>query len=206
MNHAGEVRPRGNVGHVDFDRESLDRVRLEDLRQRRSIKWRKYPPDVLPAFVAEMDFPLAPPVAEALAAAVARSDTGYVHPGGLLEAYAGWAGKQLGWEVDPATMTPVPDVMTGVAICLEFFTEPGDGVVINPPVYQPFFEVVEEVGRTVVASPLRQQDDGRYTIDLADLESRLAAGATAYVLCNPHNPVGQVWDAATLEQVAALAD
>ncbi|MFL6078177.1 MAG: MalY/PatB family protein [Mycobacteriales bacterium] len=190
---------------MDFDPESLDRIRLEELRERRSIKWRKYPPDVLPAFVAEMDFPLAPPVAEALTAAVARSDTGYVHPGGLLEAYAGWAGKQLGWEVDPAAMTPVPDVMTGVAICLEFFTEPGDGVVVNPPVYRPFFEVVEEVGRTVVASPLRQEG-GRYAIDLADLEAKFAAGATAYLLCNPHNPVGRVWDAATLEQVAVLAD
>ena len=119
---------------LDFDDVSLD-----DLRRRQSVKWRMYPPDVLPAFVAEMDFPLAEPIRAALIAAVENDDCGYPHPGGLGEAFAGFAAERWGWTVEPERVALVPDVVSGIAALLEVLTEPDAGVVVNPPVYGPFF-------------------------------------------------------------------
>jgi len=88
---------------------------LPQLRERTGAKWRTYPADVLPAFVAEMDFDLAPPIARAVTAALAIGDCGYAHKGALGEAYAAFAANRLGWEVDPRRVYPIPDVMTGLA-------------------------------------------------------------------------------------------
>jgi cystathionine beta-lyase len=178
----------------------FDDLSLEDLRARRSAKWATYPPDVLPAWVAEMDFALAEPVRDVLRVAVERDDTGYPHPDGLAEAFAGFAAARHGWEVDPAGVSLVADVMVGVTEVLRGLTDPGAGVVINPPVYHPFFPAIPEIGRVVVEVPL--VDDG---LDFAGLERAFAAGAQAYVLCNPHNPTGRVYPRADLELVAELA-
>lgn len=178
---------------------------LEASRQRRSIKWQTYDPDVLPVWVAEMDLALAAPVHEALAAAVARSDTGYVHPGRLPEAFAGFARRRYGWVVDPADLMVVPDVMGGIAQTLRVLTGPGDAVVVNTPVYPPFFACLADLGRRAVHSPLRPGPDG-HTLDLDRLEADFAAGAAAYLMCSPHNPTGTVFSPEELRAVGVLAE
>ena len=184
----------------------LTALSLAQLRERRSIKWRQYDPDVLPLWVAEMDTPLAEPVAEVLAAAVARGDTGYAHPGRLREAFAGFAARRYGWTPDPARMVVLPDLMQAIDEVLAVVTAPGDGVVINPPVYPPFFGVITMGGRRVVPSPLARSDDGRYALDLDALDRDLARpDVRAYLLCNPHNPTGTVLRPDELTAIAEIA-
>ncbi len=177
--------------------EDLD---LDVLATRRSHKWRRYPPDVLPAFVAEMDYDLAGPVGGALRAAVDRQDCGYANESGLGEVFAGFAAVRHDWTVDPGRVYLLPDVMAGVDTMLRLATGPGDGVVINPPVYPPFYEHIAARGRTVVEVPLIGAQ-----LDAAGLEAAFAAGARAYLLCNPHNPTGRVFSADDLRLIAELA-
>jgi cystathionine beta-lyase len=191
------------VSTTEAARKQNADVLLAELRRRRSAKWSVYPPDVLPAWVAEMDFELAPPVKAALREAIERDDVGYAGGAydGLKEAFAGFAQRRLGWPVDVEQVTLVPDVIVGIAEILRVVTEPGGGVVVNPPVYPPFFSTIAEVGRRVVEVPL----DGAGALDLEGLERALAAGARAYVLCNPHNPTGRVATRAELVEIAELA-
>jgi cysteine-S-conjugate beta-lyase len=176
-----------------------------DLAKRKSFKWRTYPPDVLPAFVAEMDFTVAQPISEAIMAALALGDTGYPHIGVLGEAFASFAGKRLGWTPRSDWVFAVPDVMTGIVEVLLATTPHGSGVVINPPVYGPFFLRLGFIGRRVVEAPLRRLDDGGYDLDLDALDQALARpDVSAYLLCSPHNPVGIVWSREQLRQVADL--
>jgi len=186
-------------------RNGFEDLELDELWRRRSEKWRKYPPGVLPAFVAEMDYDLAEPVLAALHSAVDRSDCGYATPDGVGETFARFADTRHGWAVDPERVHLIPDVMAGVDAILALATEPGDRVVINPPVYPPFFEHIGFARRQVVEVPLARTDGG-WELDFAGLEAAFAAGARAYLLCSPHNPTGRVFSAADLERVASLAE
>ena len=174
---------------------------LDTLRRRRSSKWVRHPSDVLPVFVAEMDVGLAPPVRDALVEAIELGDLGYTEPGGVFEAFAAFAQRRMGWSPDPARMRLVPDVMAGIVEVLRALTAPGDGVVISPPVYGPFFDGIPEAGRRVVEVPVAAGDE----LDLDALDAAFAAGARALLLCNPHNPVGRVLERERLEDVAELA-
>ena len=178
---------------------SLTELSLERLRLRRSAKWGRYPADVLPAWVAEMDFPLAEAVRVALAEAVELDDTGYAWPEavGLAEAFAEFAARRLGWKVDPARVSPANDVVAALTAVLREVTEPGDRVVVNTPVYHPFFAVIEEVGCELVEAPLREAE-----LDPEAVAAAFAAGARALILCSPHNPAGSV---PSREQLAAVA-
>jgi cystathionine beta-lyase len=159
---------------------------------------------VLPAFVAEMDFCVAAPIAEAVREALTIGDTGYPHIGELGEAFAAFAAGRFGWEPNPERVFAIPDVMTGIAEVLIAITPHGSGVVINPPVYGPFALRIGFTGRSVVEAPLQRRDDGGYDLDFDALDRALASpGVSAYVLCSPHNPVGAVW---TREQLHAVAD
>jgi cysteine-S-conjugate beta-lyase len=177
----------------------VDRSRLA----RGSAKWAAYPPDVLPAWVAEMDFALAEPVKGALLDAVERDDTGYLGPDllGVPEAFAAFAARRLGWEVDPEQVSVATDVMVGIEELLQVVTEPGAGVVITPPVYPPFFGDVRHAGRAVVEAPLAGD-----AFDLGAIERALEGGAQAVLISNPHNPLGRVWTAAELGALADVAD
>lgn len=179
---------------------------LDELRRRRSEKWSTYPADVLPAFVAEMDFMLAAPIARALTEAIALGDTGYAapHPVELATAFADFAQAWFNWPVDPARVVLVPDVMVGAAEVLRLATEPGSAVVVNTPAYPPFFPTIAEYGRRVVEAPLARTTQG-WELDFDALERAFRAGAGAYLLCNPHNPTGRVFSRADLERIAALA-
>src|ERR1700733_3199224 len=132
-------RPPDGPGYDPGVDAMLGRCSLETLRQRTSMKWRTYPPDVLPAFVAEMDFDLAAPIVEAVGAALAIGDCGYGHKGRLGEAFAAFAGQRLRWPADPARGSAGPAVMPGVPEVVQAVPPPGSGVVITPPVYPPFF-------------------------------------------------------------------
>jgi cysteine-S-conjugate beta-lyase len=178
---------------------------LEVLRQRRSAKWRTYPRDVLPLALAEMDFAIAPEVSDVLLEAVARSDLGYASPRPMLgEAFAGFAARRWQWDVRPSWVTAATDVGVGVVEVLRVFTKPGDAVVINPPVYQPFFSWPREVHARRVEVPLALGSEG-YHLDLPALERAFANRPAAYVLCNPHNPVGRMHRREELAAVVELA-
>ncbi len=178
---------------------------LTDLRRRKSYKWRTYPADVLPAFVAEMDFDAAEPIKNAVTEALTVGDTGYPHKGELGEAFAEYARDRLGWTVDPRQVFAIPDVMTGIAEVLQAVTPDGSGVVINPPVYAPFFFRLELMNRVIVEAPLQVTQDGGYDLDLAAIDRALSTeNVAAYLLCSPHNPVGRVWSARQLTGVAEL--
>ncbi len=180
----------------------LTELSLENLRLRRSAKWRFYDPDVLPAFVAEMDFPLAPAVKIALAEAVELDDTGYGYPDalGLGDAFAEFAAARLGWEVDPAGVTAAPDVVNAITSLLRQVAKPGDRIVINTPVYTPFFGIIKELGLELAEVPL--VDDA---LDLDGIDAEFRAGAVAIILCSPHNPTGTVPTEAELRALAASA-
>ncbi len=171
-------------------RNGFEDLDLDRLRRRRSDKWRAHPPDVLPAFIAEMDYDLAEPLLAALRGAIDLSDCGYATPADVGETFARFAAARHGWTVDPGHVHLVPDVMAGVDVILRLATEPGDGVVINTPVYPPFFEHITGGHRRVVEVPLVRVD-GRHELDFAGLEAAFAAGARGYLLCNPHNPTGR---------------
>ena len=183
---------------MTFGRQDLT---LEQLRERRSAKWTFYDEDVLPAWVAEMDLPLAEPIRATLAAAVERGDTGYANAegNGLGEAFAGFASRRLDWEVDPARVVAVADVVDGLTALVRVLTEPGDEVIVTPPVYHPFFALVAEAGRKVREVPMA----GGRDLDVEAIEAAFADGARAVLLCSPHNPAGTV---PTREQLAALGE
>ncbi len=186
-------------------RNGFEDLDLDRLRRRRSEKWRAHPPDVLPAFIAEMDYDLAKPLLAALRSAIDLGDCGYATPVEVGETFARFAAARHGWTVDPGRVHLVPDVMAGVDVILRLATEPGDGVVINTPVYPPFFEHITGGHRRVVEVPLLRVD-GRHELDFAGLEAAFAAGARSYLLCNPHNPTGRVFSAADLDRIASLAE
>ncbi|MFI5675288.1 MalY/PatB family protein [Streptomyces cellulosae] len=185
----------------------LRSLTLDQLRRRTSMKWRTYPEDVLPVWVAEMDVPLAEPVVRAVTDALALGDTGYPAGTAYAEALAAFAAERWDWDGLAVERTAiVPDVMLGVVEMLRLVTGPGDPVVVNPPVYPPFFQFVAHMDRTVAEAPLGA--DGR--LDLGTLEEtfrRAVAGGrrAAYLLCSPHNPTGTVHTADELTAVAALA-
>lgn len=183
----------------------FDATSLEDLRTRTSAKWRMYPPDVLPAWVAELDVPLAPAVASALASAVARGDTGYPDPKALAPVFAAWSEARWGFAFDPDDTLLVPDVVTGLAELVRAVTEPGDAVLLDPPVYPPFASTVRALGRRVVEAPLVAGAGGRLELDLDAIAAAYAGGAKAHLLCSPHNPAGHVVPRAMLARLAELA-
>jgi cysteine-S-conjugate beta-lyase len=180
----------------------LTELSLENLRLRRSAKWRFFDPDVLPAFVAEMDFPLAPAVKIALAEAVELDDTGYGYPDalGLPDAFAGFAQERLGWEVDPAGVTAAPDVVNAITSLLRSLAAPGDRVVINTPVYHPFFAIIEELSLELAEVPLVEGQ-----LDVDGITAEFQRGAVALILCSPHNPTGTLPTEGQLGALAAAA-
>lgn len=177
-----------------------------DLRARGGLKWTFHPPDVLAAWVAEMDYGLAPAIAEALHAAVDRGDTGYFHPGAdraAAQAAATFWADRFGWEVEAERVMPVPDVVEGIRRAIVHLTRPGSAVVLHTPVYYPFFSMVERAGRDLVEVACAPDPAGRYRLDLDTIRRALSEGAGSVVLCNPWNPTGRVFDE---DELADLVD
>ena len=181
----------------------LEQLSIEQLRQRTSAKWHYYPADVLPMWVAEMDVPLAEPIAQGLRHAVEIGDTGYAAGHAYAHALKDFAAARWGWDGFPAdSAKSVPDVMMGIVEVLRLISEPGDPVVVNCPVYPPFYAFVTHAGRRVVESPMTEE--GR--IDLHRLEDTFRAlNRAVYLLSSPHNPTGAVHTREELTAVAGLA-
>lgn len=180
---------------------------LDELRQRTSMKWRAHPDDVLPLWVAEMDVRLAPPIAAALHRTIDAGDTGYPQGTAYAEAFSAFARAHWSWNGLAVERTAiVPDVMLGVVEVLRLVTDPGDAVVVNSPVYAPFYAFVTHDGRRIVEAPLGA--DHRVDLDvLADTFRQVTQGGrgAAYLLSNPHNPTGTVHTREELTAIAELA-
>ena len=184
----------------------FDRLTESQLRDRNTIKWSYFGPDVLPLWIAEMDFPTAPPVLEAIRACVAREEFGYpaVQQDTLPVATADWCRSRYGWGVDPTRVRVVPDVLKGIEVVINFLTRPESPVALPVPAYMPFFDTLRITGRQRVEIPMPQQDSGRYLLDLDALDAALAGGAGALILCNPNNPLGTAFTADELRAIVEI--
>ncbi len=161
--------------------------------------------DALPFWVADSDYMSPPEVTEALRDAAARCVFGYTAPTeGYKRAVAGWIGSRHGWDVSPEQIVPSTGIVSELAAIVRCFTAPGDKVLIQTPVYDPFADVVKAAGRTLVENPLLCDGSLRYTMDFDDLERDLRSGVRMMILCSPHNPVGRVWTQAEVRRVAEL--
>lgn len=185
----------------------FDAIEIEHLRAVGSVKWSTFP-DALGAFVAEMDFPPAPVITEALHEAVDVGLFGYLPDalaGDLSRAYADWAATVYGWQVPAERVRPLADVIAGLQAAIEHFSRPGSPVILPTPAYMPFLTVPPAAGREVIQVPMAREGD-RYIYDLDALDAAFRAGGNLLILCNPHNPIGRVLERAEMEQIAAVVD
>ena len=163
------------------------------------------PEENLSLWVADMDFPAPEGVIRKLSEMVSFGIFGYADIGpGYFEALQSWYSRHFGWNLEQEWLSCTPGVVFALAACVRAFTRPGEKVVIQTPVYRPFYRVVDFNDRQLVKSPLRLVD-GHYEMDFADLEEKLKdPEVKMMILCSPHNPVGRVWKKEELEQVAEL--
>lgn len=173
---------------------------MSRLRARHGKKWQRYGPDVLPAWIADMDFTVAEPVQEAIQRLVARQDYGYLDRAGdasLGAVFAARMRERFGWEVDYERVVTTTELVQSIFAAIGAFSDPGDGVVLQLPIYPPFIRAVEETGRRVVENPLL--DDGtRFTLDVGGFRQAIDDRTKVMVFCNPHNPTGRVFERAEL--------
>ena len=188
-----------------FDRE-LDR------RGTGSVKWELAealgkPADLIPMWVADMDFRAPEVVTDALRERVEHGVFGYSMPtAGYDTAVIDWFRLRHGWEARAEWIVKTPGVVFALATAVSALTGPGDAVLVQPPVYFPFFDVVKNQGRRLVENPLRFEN-GRYEMDFPDLERKLRdERVKLLLLCSPHNPVGRVWTPEELRHLAALCE
>jgi cystathionine beta-lyase len=184
---------------------TADQITIEELRARGSVKWTRGGPGVIGAFVAEMDFGAAPPIQAALLDVLKRTDFGYLSDRAsaeLSDSCARWQADRYGWDVDPAWVRPLPDVITGLKAVITLFSEPGSPVIVPTPAYMPFLSVPRSLGRDIIQVPMAAGADGRAVIDTAGIDAAFKRGGHLLILCNPCNPVGRVYDAAELAAVA----
>jgi cysteine-S-conjugate beta-lyase len=175
-----------------------------DRRATDSNKWRKFPADVLPLWVADMDFPSPPAVVHALRARVEHGFFGYLaERNDLPEVVAERVGKRYGWRIGPEAVVALPGVIAGFNQALRGLTSPGDGMLIQTPVYPPILRSAGNHGLRRDEHALTRGADGRYTIDLDAFATALRADTKVFLLCNPHNPVGRLYGRAELEGMAA---
>lgn len=182
--------------NFDFDK-------LPNRRGTMSVKWDSDPdPEMLPLWVADMDFTTAPCIIEALERRVAHGVFGYTHPGKeYYDAVTGWFDRRHGWKFDPSQVIYTIGVVPAISACIKALTNPGDGVIIMTPVYTCFFSSIRNNGCRVVESPLKRTETS-YAIDFDSLED-LCRDSTNKILllCNPHNPAGRVWTHDELRRV-----
>ncbi|WP_254647908.1 MalY/PatB family protein [Streptomyces sp. GbtcB6] len=203
MNFLVNAVPSESLRLPGFD--DLDR---EWLRARSSVKWHRPGPDVLPAWVADMDFPVPPAVTDALRDAVERRDLGYPDwPDGspLRTAFARRMADRYGWEAEADRVREQTDLIQCLQLVLHLATSPGDAVAVQTPNYPPFLATLATMGRPAVPVPMLDTDQG-WRMDFAALDAAVTrAGCKVLVLVNPHNPTGRVLTRAELEELAAIA-
>ena len=183
---------------------------LQELRKRKSVKWRQFPADVLPLPVAEMDFPIAASIKSALIDMVDRSDTGYLGPfPEMFDAFANFADARWNWKVDVAHMRIATDVGVGTVEVIRTLIAPGEKVMLNSPVYDNMWRWVAEVGATLVDVPLLLNgaygENSNFSLDLEGIEREYKSGVKVHILCHPHNPIGAIFSKEALAALAHLA-
>jgi len=189
----------------NFD-EPIDRLNTNSIKHDFAAEFGK-PEGLIPLWVADMDFRTAPCVTEALVRSAEHSVFGYSEAkkgGAYFSALQKWFARRFCFEVSQEWLVKTPGVVFALCAAIRAFTEPGDAVLIQPPVYYPFRETVEANGRRLVANPLAHAD-GKFQIDLADFENKIVEnGVRLFVLCSPHNPVGRVWTKGELTQMGEI--
>ena len=172
-----------------------------DRRGTGSLKWH-YSDDTIPLWVADMDFKAAPPILNAIEQAVQHGILGYTKPTEVLyDAIIEWHGSRYELPLAKENILFSPGVVPSLALMMNVFTEVGDAVLVNDPIYAPFMSKVEQNGRTLITS-LLQESEGKYHLNLADIEAKIIEhDVKLYLLCNPHNPGGRVW---TREELGEL--
>ena len=187
----------------DFD-QPIDRRNTNSLKFDFAVAQGR-PADVLPLWVADMDFPAPQPVLDALRQRVDHGIFGYTDTKpDYYAALAHWYSTRFGWETGPEWLMKTPGVVFALATAIRALTQPGDGVLIQPPVYYPFYNVVRNNGRKLVENPLVERD-GRFEMDFDDLEAKIQhESVKMLLLCSPHNPVCRVWTEDELRQVGDL--
>ena len=184
---------------------------LSELLTHSSEKWRGFPADVLPLPVMEMDFPIATPIRDVLIEMVNHSDLGYLGPvPELADGFAAFCAKRWGWEIDKSQVRIAADVGVGCVEVLRVFTQPGDHILINSPVYQNFYSWVDEVKLEKVDIPFVKTGSDSdainpWTLDLDEVEKSYASGIKVHLLCSPHNPLGRIYSRPELVRIADMA-
>lgn len=189
---------------------NLDFDSVIERRNTRSLKYdfaaeRGMPEDILPMWVADMDFKTSSYIEDALAERVREGVFGYSEvKTPYFETVRDWMVRRHGWQPQAAWLVKTPGVVTALAMAVKAYTEPGDAVLIQLPVYYPFAEVIEDNGRRVVSNTIYRGEDNRYHMDFVDFEQKIVQNEVKlFLLCNPHNPVGRVW---TKEELIRLGD
>jgi len=161
--------------------------------------------DLFPAGVADMDFAAPQPVLNALQKRLDHGVFGYeAVPDGLMPALTGWLATRHNWDVDATNILRSPNILNALAIAASIFTEAGDGVIVQPPVFFDFYDILEENNRILLSNPLVLKD-GRYTMDFDGLEELASSPKAKMIyLCNPHNPVGRVWTRNELQRLGDI--
>jgi cystathionine beta-lyase len=182
---------------ADFD--------IARVRARRTNKWHKFPPDVLPAWVADMDFGVAPSITAALARLTRDQEYGYAARDGVLAAaFVRRMERRFGWHTDPADTIAIGDLVQGSFSSVMAFSEPGDAILLQLPSYPPFMRAIEDTGRRLIANPMR--DDGtQWVLDLGAYEADCDPRLRMLIFCHPQNPTGRAFSRAELEEVADFA-
>ncbi len=188
---------------------NFDLLTEAELHLHQSYKWTEYPAGVIPAFVAEADFPLCREVQTVLHAAIDRHDLGYVSKQDktdFAECVAGWLGRAFDWHPDPAHIFMIPDVVIGMDLAVQQLSEAGDGVIVTTPIYAPFLIFSRMEGRVQVPIDLLR-NGGRWQLDLEAIDGAFASGrAKVLALCHPHNPTGTVFTVEELDALIASAN
>jgi len=186
----------------------LDNLDLEALNARPSEKWATYPdPEIICCWVAEMDYPLAHPIRNFVQRAVDTNDLGYLlelRETGIMQAFAERMDECFGWEVAPERCEVLSEVVQGLYISLEAYSEPGDGAVVQTSIYPPFLSAVHDTGRRLIKNDLVRGENG-FEIDFDALRRDIDSGTRTLLLCNPHNPTGRVFTRSELEQLGEIA-
>jgi cystathionine beta-lyase len=170
-------------------------------RKSDSIKWSRFPEDVLPLWVADMDFPCPPVVADSINKRLAHPFFGYTgEDRPLIDAICKWVADRHAWKIEPEWIVLMPGVVTGMNWVAQTFVKPGDALCFHTPVYPPFFHISECIGTNRVEIPMVVHS-GKYQIDFDRFESSIDPSIKLFVLCNPHNPVGRVFTRTELEDI-----
>ena len=184
---------------------NIDGLPLEKLRLRKSEKWRRFPQDILPLPVAEMDFEIAAQVRDVIGEMIKTSDTGYLGDiPELKENFSKFTKDRWGWDLSESELFIAPDVGVATVEFCRTFLNPGDGIVINTPVYHNYLNWINELKAKPIDAPLTK-DGLEYSLNFDAIESAYESGAKAHFLCSPHNPVGAVFSKEDLTKIAELA-